>query len=333
LGVTVTGIEPDEHQLTLAGGGTVGYDRLLLATGGRSWIPPVEGTDKSGVFALRTLEDAMSIAGRGREAQQAVVVGCGLLGLEAGRALQALGLGVSMIEFMPRLLPRQLDDEGAAVLQRIMEGMGLRIFLNASAETILGSDGVDGVRLKDGREIDAQLVLFATGMRSDTDLARLAGLDVDRGIVVDEHMRSSAQDIYAAGDVAAFHGRIHGIVPAAIAQARVAAANMAGTDSAAYSGTTPSTTLKVSGIDLTSLGTILPEEGREEEYQELRDEDPDRGVYRKLVLRGGSIVGAIMLGDKASVRPVTRLIEHGVDVSEHAGRLLEPDFDLQALLN
>ena len=333
LSSTVTRLEPDEHRLGLADGEVVSYDRLLLATGGHAWIPPIQGADKPGVYALRTLEDALAIAARVSEVRQAIVIGCGLLGLEAGRALQGLGLAVSMIEFMPRLLPRQLDAEGAEVLQRLIEGPGVRFFLAAAAEVVLGTDGVTGLRLKDGREIDGQLVLVAAGMRSNTELARLAGLEISRGVAVDRRMRTSAKDVYAAGDVADFQGRVYGIVPAAIAQARIAAANMAGNDSATYAGTLPSTTLKVTGIDLTSLGTIIPEEGHEGEYRQLRYADRDRGVYRKLVLRDGSIVGAIMLGDKASVRPVTKLIDQAVDVSEHAHRLLDPGFDLDGLLN
>jgi len=333
LGRPVTRLELDEHRLCLADGEVASYDRLLLATGGHAWIPPMEGADKPGVFALRTLEDALAIASLARDARRAIVIGCGLLGLEAGRALQALGLDVSMIEFMSRPLPRQLDAEGADVLQRLIEGPGVRVFLNAAAETVLGTDAVTGLRLRDGREFDAQLVLVAAGMRSNTELARLAGMEINRGVAVDQHLRTSAKDVYAAGDVAGFEGRVYGIVPAAIAQARIAAANMAGNDSATYAGTLPSTTLKVAGIDLTSLGTIMPEEGREGEYRELRHSDLDRGVYRKLVLRGGSIVGAIMLGDKASVRPVTQLIDKGIDVSEHVLRLLDPGFDLNGLLN
>jgi len=259
LSKTVARLEPDEHRLSLAGGEVVSYDRLLLATGGHAWIPPIQGADKPGVYSLRTLEDALSIAARAREARQAVVIGCGLLGLEAGRALQALGLDVSMIEFMSRPLPRQLDAEGAEVLQRLLEGPSVRIFLNAAAEAVLGSDAVTGLRLKDGREFDAQLVLVTAGMRSNTELARLSGLEINRGVAVDRQ--------------AEFEGRVYGIVPAAIAQARIAATNMAGNDSATYAGTLPSTTLKVAGIDLTSLGIIMPEEGREGEYRELRHTD------------------------------------------------------------
>jgi NAD(P)H-nitrite reductase large subunit len=169
-------------------------------------------------------------------------------------------------------------------------------------------------------------------MRCKADLAREAGLEVNRGVVVDDRLGTSAPDVYAAGDTAEFDGQVYGIVPAAIAQARVAAANMADEGSASYGGTVPSTRLKVTGIDLTSMGAIVPEAGWEGEVQELRFADSARGVYRKLVLRGGRVVGAILLGDRERVATVTKLIDRGVDVSSHAGRLLDDDFDMTSLL-
>ncbi|MBC8447712.1 MAG: NAD(P)/FAD-dependent oxidoreductase [Chloroflexi bacterium] len=332
LGTPVAAIIPQKHQITLADGTTTSYDRLLLAAGGHAWVPPIRGADKPGVFTLRTVDDAQAIQIRARSVRRAIVIGCGLLGLEAARALRVLGLKVTMVEFLPRLLPRQLDAEGAAVLQGLIEDQGLEITLNAASEEILGTDGVTGLRLKDGREIEGGLVLVSTGIRSNVALARQAELELNRGVVVDEHLRTSAADIYAAGDVAEFAGGVYGIVPAAIEQARVAAAHMTGDESVTYGGTVLSTTLKVTGIDLTSVGTIVPEQGREAEYQELRRADAARGLYRKLVLKDGRIVGAILLGDKSRVRPVTQLINGGVDVSAHAERLLDDDFDLQALL-
>lgn len=332
LGVQVAALIPQEHQLRLANGTTASYDRLLLAMGAHPFVPPVRGADKPGVFTLRTVDDAQAIQTYARGVRRAIVIGGGLLGLEAARALRVLGLDVTVIEFFPRLLPRQLDAEGAAVFQGLIESLGIEVMVDAVSEEILGTDGVTGLRLKDGREFGGDLVLIAAGVRSNVTLARQAGLEVNRGVVVDEHLRTSAADVYAAGDVAEFDGRVYGIVPAAIEQARAAAVNMAGDESVTYGGTLPSTRLKVVGIDLTSIGTIMPEEGREAEYQELRRADAARGLYRKLVLKEGRIVGAILLGDKARVKPVTQLINRGVDVSAHAERLLDDDFDLKSLL-
>jgi nitrite reductase (NADH) large subunit len=352
LGKRVTAIDPLAHRLTLADGSRVGYGRLLLATGGRSFVPPFDGVDKKGVFTLRTLEDAVAIKEYARGIATAVVIGGGLLGLETARALLSLDLEVSVIEFVPHLLPRQLDVQGAQVLQSRLEEMGLRILTGAATEAILGSERATGVRLKaspehdrgDGRVVEGELVLISTGIRSQVELAREAGLTVNHGVVVDEQLRSSATDVFAAGDVAEFEGVVYGIIPAAIEQARVAAANMVADPSTTlrqdsgqgsgrggstiYSGTLPSTTLKIVGIDLTSLGEAT---ATGDEFVVLRQADPVRGVYRRLALRDGKIVGAILLGDTQSIQPLRRLIATGRDVSAYGDRLLDESFDLKAL--
>ena len=355
LGAQVTALDTAEHRLTLrpcpwsSGPGTEGsgqaladgsnmhYDRLLLATGARSFVPPFDGADKKGVFTLRSLDDALAIRGyaspsslsrAGGKRGGAAVIGGGLLGLETARALLSLGLEVSVIEFMPRLLPRQLDEEGAQVLQSRLEAMGLRILTGAATEAILGHERATGVRLKDRRVVDGKVVLISTGIRSRVELAREAGLEVNRGLVVDERLRTSAAGVYAAGDVAEFKGVVHGIIPAAIEQAQVAAANMVAADSATYSGTVPATTLKIAGIDLTCLGEAT---ATGDEFVILREVDPASGVYRRLTLRDGKIIGAILLGDTRDVRALKKLIATGRDVSAHSHRLLDESFDLKTL--
>ncbi|HEY74846.1 MAG TPA: NAD(P)/FAD-dependent oxidoreductase [Thermoflexia bacterium] len=295
---------PDQKRLLLADGTEVGYDRLLLATGSRPFIPPIAGVDKKGVFALRTLDDGLAIREYATRCREAVVIGGGLLGLEAARALHALGLSVTVLEFAPRLLPRQLDEEGAAIFRRLVEDLGLRVAVSAETTAILGDEAVRGVLLRDGREFPAQMVLLATGVRANTDLATEAGLKVDRGIVVDERMRTSAPDVYAAGDVASFNGRSWAIIPQARAQAQVAAANMAGED-AVYEEIVPSTTLKIVGMDLFSCGVVTP---AEEGYTEIRVADPPAGIYRKIVLKDGLAVGAVVLKDRKLGRKLERLV-------------------------
>ena len=331
LGVQATALDPTAHRLTLADGSTAEYDRLLLATGGRSFVPPVEGTDKEGVFTLRTLEDALAIKAYAQRASAAVVIGGGLLGLETARALRTAGLDVTVVEFFPYLLPRQLDTEGADVLQSLLEAQGLQVITSGATEAILGEGRADGIRLKDGRVVAGELILFSTGIRSETALAQAAGLEVNRGVVVDEHLQTSAEDIFAAGDAAEFEGRVYGIIPAAIEQARIAAANMVASDSTTYSGTIPATTLKVAGAELTSMGESVAEG---DEYTSLRHADMEAGRYRKFVLREGRIVGAILLNDKERLQSTTQLIEKGVDVSAlvNVNLLLDDDFDLKSLL-
>ena len=328
LGVQVTALDPAAHRLTLADDSHVDYDRLLLATGGHPFIPPCEGTDKDGVFTLRTLDDALAIKAYARQVPTALVIGGGLLGLETARALHTAGLDVTVVEFFPYLLPRQLDQEGAEVLQSLLETQGLGVVTGATTQAVLGDVCADCIRLKDTRVIEGDLVIFSTGISSEAKLAQAAGLEVRRGIVVDGHLQTSAEDVFAAGDAAEFEGRVYGIIPPAIDQARIAAANMVTPGSAAYSGSMPATTLKVAGAELTSLGEPVAEG---DEYTHLRHTDLVAGQYRKLVLQNGRIVGAIFLNDPTRVRPATQLMEREVDVSAYADRLVGDDFDLKSL--
>jgi len=341
LGVEVVELDPTAKRITLADGRQVSYDRLLLATGSRPFVPPIEGVDKGGVFTYRTIEDALAIKRWAEGAERAVILGGGLLGLEAARALTVLGFEVAVLERGPYLLRRQLDAEGGALMRELIEAMGIEVVLNASPQAILG-DGTSplppsipptlggrgagglasGVLLEDGRRIEGGLILISTGIRSNVRLAQKAGLEVNRGVVVDEHLRTSAGDIYAAGDAAEFQGQVYGIIPAALEQAKVAALNMLG-EEATYQGTVPSNTLQVVGIDCASIGIIQPPE--DEGYQEFRQ--AEGGVYKKLVLKDGRLVGAILLGDRKDVAPISRLIRREADVSRYAGRLLDDDFD------
>ncbi|MGD1992265.1 MAG: FAD-dependent oxidoreductase [Anaerolineae bacterium] len=312
LDTPVARLLPDEKRIVLEDGSKVAYDRLLLATGGLPFIPPIEGQGKEGVFTLRTLEDALAIKAYAPRCEQAVVIGGGLLGLESARGLQGLGLSVTALEFFPRLLPRQLDDEGAAVFRKMVEDLDIGVAVGANTKAILGDGAVERVVLQDGREFPAQLVLVATGMRCNAELAAEAGLTVDRGVVVDDHLRTSAPDVYAAGDVASFHGRSWGIIPQAREQAAVAAANMAG-DDAVYEEIVPSTTLRIAGIHLTSCGKEPSSEG--ESWTAYRQEDPGAGVYRKLALEEDVAVQAIVIGDRALARELEALVTQRARVS------------------
>ncbi len=327
LGTEVVGLDPRAKRIALADGRQVSYDRLLLATGSRPFIPPIEGMDKGGVFTLRTIEDALAIKRWAEGAERAVIVGGGLLGLEAARALTVLGLGVTVLERGPYLLRRQLDAEGGGLMRELIEAMGIGVILEASSQAILGDGQASGVLLQDGRRIEGDLILISAGVRCNVALAQEAGLEVSRGVVVDEHLRTSAGDIYAAGDVAECQGRVYGIIPASLEQAKTAALNMLGED-AAYQGTIPSNVLQVVGIDCASIGVVHPPEG--EDYQELRKSGA--GVYKKLVLKDGRLVGAILLGDRKDVAPISRLIRMGTDVSRYVERLLDDDFDWKGLL-
>ncbi|MGD1995732.1 MAG: FAD-dependent oxidoreductase, partial [Anaerolineae bacterium] len=265
---------------------------------------------REGVFTLRTLDDAMAIREYAARCGEAVVIGGGLLGLETARGLKTLGLSVTALEFFPRLCPRQLDEEGATVFQRMVERLGIRVGLSADAKAIVGDGRVESVVLQDGRDFPAQMVVIAAGVKSNTELAADAGLKVEKGVVVDDHMATSAPHIYSAGDAASFQGRSWGIIPVARAQALVAAANMSG-DDAIYEEVVPSTTLKIVDIELTSIGRAIPEE---EGNVEIRRSDPEAGIYKKVVLEDDTLVGAIVIGERALARELERLISQKISM-------------------
>ena len=328
LGTLVKELDPAAHRLSLDNGDTVEYDRLLLATGGSAFVPPIEGADRTGAFSLRTLDDARAIKAYAEQTSRVLIVGGGLLGLETARALVGPNRQVTVLEIVPHLLPRQLDAPGAAILAHRLEEMGLRIRIGAQTQTILGNGRVTGIQFADGSQAEGDLVVLSTGIRSRTELARAAGLEVNRGIVVDGHLCTSEQDVYAAGDAAEFGGRVYGIIPAAIEQARAAAANMVTQNAVTYTGTVPSTTLKIVGIDLTCLGESMVDGPQ---FTILRYSDPMASVYKRLTVRDDKIVGAILLGDTSDVRPIQQLIVGERIVAGYGDRLLDGSLDLKAL--
>lgn len=279
-------------QVLTAGGQTFAWDKLLLAMGSHSFIPPVEGSKKSNVFALRGVDDAKKLLDLGDAVEDVVLIGGGLLGLEAGAQILNGGKRVTVVEFFDRLLPRQLDTEGAGKLQKLMEAMGFSFRLGEVTEAIVGdNDRVEGVRLKSGETLKADAVLFAAGVRSTLDLVAGSDIKADRGILVNERMETSIPDVYAAGDVAQFNDINYCIWPEAVEQGRVAGLAMAGGE-AAYISHPPSNKLKVAGIALASAGDIDVEN---RQAQEIVSTDT---VYRKLVRNtDGNLVGCILLGD------------------------------------
>jgi len=331
LEATVTAVDTAGHQLTLADGSAERYDRLLIATGANPFLPPIDGIGREGVFALRTLDDAIAIREYARDvATSAVVIGGGLLGLETARALNTAGLAVTVVEFYTHLLPRQLDVEGAAVLQALLEEQGLRIITGGRTESVTGVGRATGIRLQGGVRVGGELVLCSTGIRPRIGLAEAAGIETNRGIIVDGSLETSVEDVFAAGDVAEFRGLVYGIIPPAIEQARVAASNLVDPGSASYEGSVPATTLKVAGAELTVVGDSLAQ-GRD--YVALRHMDLEARHYRKLVLHQGQIVGAILLNDRGRARIVSQLIERRINVSDYGDLLLDDSFDIGSLLN
>src|SRR3989304_5893932 len=345
-GTKIKKIEPDKKSIVTERDEKVSYDKLLLATGSTNFIPPIKGREKKGFFTLHTIRDVLSIkeyslktcSERSESNKNAIMIGGGLLGLEAARGLKVRGLDVTVVEFFPRLLPRQLDEKGAKVLQRLIEKMGINIVLNAQSDEVLGEDKVAGLKLKDGRNVDCNLIIISAGITPRIEIAKEAGISVNKGIIVNERFETNVKGIYAAGDCAEFQGRIYGLWTASTEQGTVAGNNIAGVDTV-YSGTTPSTTLKIVGIDLTSIGVVNPPsptsplegEGKGEGYRELIREDGSDDIYKKLVIKDGKIVGAILLGDTKDVRAVGKLIKNNVDVSKYEDKLVDSKFDLKLI--
>ena len=293
LSTSVTRIDVDAHEVTTTTGETVPYDRLLLAMGSLPFVPPIPGVDKEGVRTWRTLDDTLTLERVASSCQQVAVLGGGLLGLEAARGLRGYCHHVTVVEVFPRLMPRQLDEEGAGLLQAFVASLGIDVIVGARCEAFEGGTRVRGIRLGDGRTLSAQTVVVAAGVRANAALAEAAGIRCDRGVVVDDRMATSAPGVYAAGDVAVFRGYSWAIAPIAQAQGRIAAANMAG-DDMHYDVVIPSTTLKVVGIDVSSVGIVNPDDG---DAQEVRALDTDAGTYRKIVVQDGVIIGSIIIND------------------------------------
>jgi len=305
------------------------YDALVLATGSSAFVPPFKGLPKRNVFTLRTMEDARNIKETAARSKHVIVIGGGLLGLESARGVCDPNphLEVTILEYAEHLLMRQLDHEGAAILQSWIEGTGAKIITKAETTEILGTDSVTGVKLKDGRVIEGDMVILSAGTRSNTGLARDAGLKLNKGIVVDSSLRTSDPSIYALGDASEFNGQVWAMIPPALDQARVAAKKILGQPSPDYKGTVPSNTLKVSGFDLTSVGTVRSaHEPPEPGFEEIRAVTADGKVYKKFVLKEGKMIGAILLGTKKEALKVTKMIKDGEPVDAIKAKLSDPSF-------
>jgi nitrite reductase (NADH) large subunit len=327
LGTPVRRIHPQSGEVELDGGGREPYDTLLVANGASSFVPPIKGSATRGVFSLRTLDDAKAILDSLRDHRRVVVIGGGLLGLEIARAIRSQGAEVEVVEFFDRLLPRQLDVQGASLLRSQVESLGIRVRLGVTTEEILGPDEIKGIRLKGGAEIGADMAVIAAGVRPNLDLPRDAGLAADRGLVVDDRLRTSHPRVFAAGDGIQHRGKVYGIIPASFDQARAAAYNMLGQEKK-YEGTIPANTLKVVGLYVTSLGLATPEG---QGYEEIRKIKKEEGIYKKIVLQDGVLVGAIWIGTKKGISEIARAVNAKIKVNQWINTLLDDSFDFSVL--
>jgi NAD(P)H-nitrite reductase large subunit len=311
-----------QRRVIIGGGGKVEepYDVLVLATGSRPFVPPMEGTNQQGVFVFRTLDDCEKIAAHARQCSRAVVIGGGLLGLEAARGLLSHGLQVTVVEVAPHLMIQQLDATSGALLKRKLEAMGVRVLLETTTTHLLGEGQVTGVRFKDGTILETDMVVISCGIRPNVEEARAAGLKVDKAIVVDDQLRSSDPEIFAIGECAQHRGKLYGLVDPVYEQARILAEVLTGPKRAsAYQGSRLCTTLKVMGVDLLSMGEPNATGPNCEVLSHL---DPAGGVYRKLVIRDNQLAGAILLGTTDTGGRLQRLFKSSETLSGTAIELL-----------
>ena len=310
-GVTVTGIDRASRTVTTARGLTVPYDKLIVATGSLPIVIPVPGNKLAGVLTYRDLDDVQAMLLAATARGSAVVIGGGLLGLEAAAGLCERGMKVTVVHLAPTLMERQLDTTAGHLLQKAVEARGIRVITRANTKAILGERKVEAVLLEDGTRIAADLVVMAVGIRPNAQLAKDAGLEVKRGIVVDPSMRTSDPDILAVGECAEAHGQVFGLVAPLYDMAGVIASGLAGDSTAAFEPSAVATKLKVTGIDLFSAGDFAEGDGREEIV--LRD--AARGVYKRLVLRENRVIGAVLYGDTSDGAWFFDHVKKGTDIA------------------
>ncbi|MEM8920499.1 MAG: nitrite reductase large subunit NirB, partial [Pseudomonadota bacterium] len=295
LGVAVSGIDRGAKIVRGADGEETPYDKLVLATGSDPFIIPVPGHDLPGVITFRDLDDVDQMLTACKSGGRAVVIGGGLLGLEAAHGLSKNGMDVTIIHLMDTLMERQLDQPAGYLLEKELSNRGMQVLTKANTEEIFGDDKVEGVRLKDGREIPAEIVVMAVGIRPNSALAKTAGLDVERGVLVDDSMTTSDADILSVGECIQHRGACYGLVAPIWDMCRAAAGKLADAEGPMFEGAEVSTKLKVSGVDVFSAGDFADGEDREE----IVFRDAARGVYKRLVLEDDKLIGAVMYGDTA----------------------------------
>lgn len=308
-GTDVLALHPQEARMDLAGGEDMSYASLVLAMGSHAFVPSFPGATLGGVFTLRTMADAVAIRNRIGTMGKCVCIGGGVLGLETAAALARQGADVSLLESHEWLMPRQLNRTAGELLAQSVAGMGIRLLRKARTVELVGEENITGIRLDDGTTVAADTVIIATGVRSNSFLARGAGLDVNSGITVDDRLETSVPGIYAAGDVAEHNGIMYGGWSASLAQGRIAGMNAVGAK-AAFAGIPRSHTIKVLDTDLVSIGLFEPPDGS---YRLVEEEA--NGCYSRFVFRDSHMRGCLLLGNGEAGAAANRAIEQGRDFS------------------
>ncbi|HVT09928.1 MAG TPA: FAD-dependent oxidoreductase [Polyangia bacterium] len=314
-GVAVRRLDTEAKQVETADGATHRYDLAVLATGSQPRVPPLDGMTgqngdlRPGVFVYRTMDDCVRMRAHARAGDAAVVLGGGLLGLEAAKVLSDAGLHVTVVHAARTLMNAQLDELGGEMLERQIEAHGIFVRTGRTIEAVVGEASVAGVRLDDGKVLAAELLVLACGVRPRVDVARASGLPINKGVVVNDTLATEAAGVYAIGDCAEHAGRTYGIVAPAWEQASVLADVLTGANpQARYRGSKTYTRLKVAGVDVASMGRIDPELERDEVIQVV---ETRRGSYRKLIVRGNELIGAMLVGNTAAAPALVQALDRG----------------------
>ncbi|MDQ6422236.1 nitrite reductase large subunit NirB [Paenibacillus sp. LHD-117] len=308
-GQTVTGIDTEARTVITDGGFEFPYDELVLATGSLPFMLPLPGADKKGVIAFRDIKDCETMIETAKSYRKAVVIGGGLLGLEAARGLLNLNMEVSVVHVTNNLMNRQLDETASTMLRDELESQGMKFLLNKHSESIVGGDRVTGLRFKDGTVAEADLIVMAVGIVPNAELAKSSGIHVKRGIVVDDYMGTNVPNVYSVGECAEHRGISYGLVAPLYEQGAVLAKRLAGVESDGYQGTVLSAKLKVSGVNVFSAGIFLDEPGT----KALRVQDDLDGIYKKVVFKDGKVIGSVLFGDTSDSSRIFSYIRSGED--------------------
>jgi nitrite reductase (NADH) large subunit len=311
-GKRAVAIDRAARQVVLENNDAIAYDKLLLSTGSKPLAPPIAGLGLVNVRAFRDIADVEAMIEAARTQRRAVVIGGGLLGLEAAWGLKRRGMAVTLVHLMPTLMERQLDIAAGTLLYRDLDARGIAFVLNSQTEEILGTDRAEAILLADGRRIPADLVVLAVGIRPNIDLARRAELDVNRGILVGDDMATSDPDIYAIGECIEHNGQVFGLVSPLWQQAKVCGARLAGDSAAVYVPPPAFTSLKITGVDVFSAGVLAV---ADEADEEITLHDAKRGLYKKIILRNDRVVGSVLYGSVADGPWYVQLMHDKTDVS------------------
>ncbi|AFC28657.1 NasD2 [Paenibacillus mucilaginosus 3016] len=311
-GTTVTRIDTDSRTVHTEDGTVVPYDKVIVATGSKPLMLPIPGADKEGIVGFRDIADCETMLHAAKLYRKAAVIGGGLLGLEAAKGLLKLGMDVTVVHLVEELMERQLDRTASLMLQAELESQGLKFATGRQTAEFLGGQRVTGLRFSDGTTLEAEFVVMAAGIRPNTEVGRASGLTVNRGIVVDDYMRSSAPDVYAVGECGEHRGVCYGLVAPLFEQGAVLAKHLCGVETKPYEGSVVSTQLKISGVDVFSAGEFMDAP----DLNVVRMHDEWHRIYKKVLLRGGRIVGGVLVGDGKQAARLQQWIRTGTVMTE-----------------